>query len=175
MSWAWPLDILSLARIVSARVTRSSGSAASLLCAAGAVCCSDRRGSRAWAPARFAALNSALRSMAPPHLLGQLSSEFSAQRQLLSPQDPSLRQLVEQGLGLLEVKSVEALCEGAMDRSEKVAGLRSPALIAAEPRHAYRRSQLPGLCLLFARDLKCTLETGLRLFHVRLRQKQCDF
>src|ERR1700730_13263786 len=62
-----------------------------------------------------------------------------------------------------------------MDRSKKVADLRSLFLIAAEPRHAYRRSQLPGLRLLFARDLKCTLETGLRLCHVRLRQKQCDF
>src|ERR1700730_15872640 len=62
-----------------------------------------------------------------------------------------------------------------MDRSKKVADLRSLFLIAAEPRHAYRRSQLPGLRLLFAGDLKCTLATELRLCHVRLRQKQCDY
>src|SRR4051794_5825350 len=126
MSWAWPLDILSSARIVSARVTRSSRSAASLPCTGGAVCCSDTRASRAWAPARFAALNNAFRSMGAPHLLGQLSSELRncLRRDSHShPRDPSLRQLVEQGLGLLEVESVETLCEGAMDRSEKVAGL----------------------------------------------------
>jgi hypothetical protein len=47
-------------------------------------------------------------------------------------------QLIEQGLGLLQVERVEAFSEPAVDRSEKLAGLLELALIAPEPRHAHR-------------------------------------
>jgi hypothetical protein len=43
----------------------------------------------------------------------------------------SLRQLVEQHLGLLEVRRVEALGEPALDRREEVAGFSVAALVAA--------------------------------------------
>ena len=52
-------------------------------------------------------------------------------------------QLVEQGLGLLQV-DVEAFGEPAVDRSEKIPGLIPLAQIAKEPRHAHRRAQFGG-------------------------------
>ena len=45
-------------------------------------------------------------------------------------QMPSLSQFAEQSLGLVQVESVEALGEPAIDWSEKVAGLVPLALIA---------------------------------------------
>ena len=51
-------------------------------------------------------------------------------------------------LGLLQIERVEAFGEPAVDRSEKFAGLIPLALIAPEPRHAHRRAQFPGFCLL---------------------------
>jgi hypothetical protein len=41
-------------------------------------------------------------------------------------------QFIEQRLNLLQIERVEAFGEPAIDRSEKVAGLRPPALIAPE-------------------------------------------
>jgi hypothetical protein len=65
-----------------------------------------------------------------------------------------LRQLLQQRLHLLQIDRVEAFGEPAVDRSEKIAGLLPLALIAVEPRHADRRAQLPGLCLLNAGNRK---------------------
>ena len=49
----------------------------------------------------------------------------------------SRRQLVEQGLGLLQIERIKALGEPAVDRSEKIAGLLPLALIAPEPSYAH--------------------------------------
>jgi hypothetical protein len=45
-------------------------------------------------------------------------------------------QLIEQGLGLLQVAVIEAFGEPAVERSKKIAGLIPPALIAPQPRAA---------------------------------------
>jgi hypothetical protein len=60
-------------------------------------------------------------------------------------------QLVEERLGLFQIKRVEAFGEPTVHRSEKLAGFIPLALIAPEPRHAHRRAQFPGLCLLLVR------------------------
>ena len=60
-------------------------------------------------------------------------------------------QLIEQRLSLLQIERIKPFGEPAVDRSEKFAGLIPLALIAPEPRHAHRRAQLPGLCLLLVR------------------------
>jgi hypothetical protein len=46
-------------------------------------------------------------------------------------------QFVEQSLGLLQIKRVEALGEPAIDRSEKIAGL-IPLVLIAQPASARR-------------------------------------
>ena len=61
---------------------------------------------------------------------------------------PSLRQLVEQGLGLFQVQRVKALGEPAVDRSEQIVGLLPFTLIALEPRHAHCGAEFPGFGLL---------------------------
>ena len=55
----------------------------------------------------------------------------------LATTSPSLRQLVEQGLGLLQIRRAKALGEPAVDRSEKVSGLSPLPLIAQPPRELY--------------------------------------
>jgi hypothetical protein len=60
----------------------------------------------------------------------------------------SIRQLVEQRLGVLQIERVEAFGEPAIDRSEQFANLLRLPLIAPEPRHTHRRAQLQGFCLL---------------------------
>src|SRR5208282_4454512 len=87
----------------------------------------------------------------------------------------SLRQFVEQSLGLLQVERVEAFLEPAMDWSEKLARLRPPAPIAPESRHAHRRTEFPRLRPLLPRDRKRPVEIGFRLCDVGLRRKQGDF
>jgi len=59
-------------------------------------------------------------------------------------------QLIEQDLRLLEIERVEAFGELILDQSEEFAGRSPLALVAPEPRHAHRRAQFPGLCLLLA-------------------------
>jgi hypothetical protein len=71
---------------------------------------------------------------------------------------PSSRKLVEQGLGLLQVERVEALGEPTIDGGEKIVGLPRPALIAPEPGHARRRTELPGLRLLLTGNGERMLE-----------------
>jgi hypothetical protein len=53
------------------------------------------------------------------------------------------RQLVQQGLGVLQVGRVEALGEPAVDRCEEVVRLGVPTLIAPQPSKASGRAQLP--------------------------------
>jgi hypothetical protein len=62
------------------------------------------------------------------------------------------RQLVQQRLGLLQVQRIEALGEPAIDGGEKIMRLLPFTLFAPQPRHAHRRAQFPGLCLLLTRD-----------------------
>src|ERR1700747_3196017 len=68
--------------------------------------------------------------------------------------EPSCRQLVEQGLGLLQVRRVKALGEPAVDRSEKFLGLIPLPLIAPQPRHADSRAKLKGFRTLVAGNLE---------------------
>src|SRR5262245_25895618 len=63
----------------------------------------------------------------------------------------------------------------AVDRSEKIAGLIPLALIAPEPRHAHRRAQFPGLCLLRPRNRERTLEIRLRIRRTRPLRQHRDF
>jgi len=53
-------------------------------------------------------------------------------------------QLIEQGLGLLQIERVEAFGEPAVDRSKKLAGLPPFVPIAPQPRQAHRRAQFWG-------------------------------
>src|SRR5215469_4170188 len=62
-------------------------------------------------------------------------------------------------LGLFQVERVEALREPGVDRREHIAGFGALALIAPQPRHAHRRAQLPGLCLLRTGDSERAIET----------------
>jgi hypothetical protein len=68
------------------------------------------------------------------------------------------RQLLEQRLRLLQIERIEAFGEPAIDGRKKIAGLIPFALIAVEPRHAYRRAHSPGLCLLLTGNGESTFE-----------------
>ncbi len=50
-----------------------------------------------------------------------------------------------------------------------------PALSVQQPRHAHRRPELPGLCLLLSSDLKRAGEISFRLSRIRLRSQQSNF
>ena len=54
-----------------------------------------------------------------------------------------LRQFLQQRLGILQVKRVEALGEPAVDRREKVMGLWPLTLIAPQPSHAHCGADFP--------------------------------
>jgi hypothetical protein len=58
---------------------------------------------------------------------------------------------------------VEPLGEPAVDRSEKLACFIPLALVAQEPRHAHRRAQFPGFCLLLASNRERSLEIRFRI------------
>src|SRR5208282_309341 len=90
----------------------------------------------------------------------------------ISGQAPSSRQLVEQSPGLLQIERVEALGEPAVDRSEKSSGCVALTLSAPQPRHAHRRAQLEGLCLLLPSDRDGTLKICFRFYRIRLRCPQ---
>jgi hypothetical protein len=49
------------------------------------------------------------------------------------------------------------------------------ALVAPEACEAHGGAELPGFGLLLARDLQCTLEIRLRLYHIRLWRLPRDF
>jgi len=60
--------------------------------------------------------------------------------------DPISPELIEQCLGVLEDRRVEAFGEPGEDRSEKLASLLPLTLVAPEPRHARGGAeQLPKL------------------------------
>ena len=84
-------------------------------------------------------------------------------------------QLIEQRAGLLRIERVETLGEPAVDRRQQFARLLHLALVAPEPRHAHRRAQFPGFCLLLTGDGERTLKIHLRFRHLRHRGLQCNF
>ena len=64
----------------------------------------------------------------------------------------ALKSLIgEQRFRFLQIERIEPLGEPAVNRSEKLARLVPLALIAPEPRHAHRRAEFPGFCLLLTR------------------------
>jgi len=65
--------------------------------------------------------------------------------------DNLCHQCVDQRLRFLQIARVEPLSEPAIGRSEKIASLILPTLIAPQPRHAHRRTQFPGFRLLLTR------------------------
>src|SRR5262249_19790873 len=79
------------------------------------------------------------------------------------------RQRAEQSLGLFQITRIKAFGEPVIDRSKKIAGLIALALIAPQPRHAHRRPQLPGLCLLLTSNRERVLEILLRFRRIRFR------
>ena len=83
--------------------------------------------------------------------------------------------LIQQGLGLLQIERVEAFGEPAVDRSEKIVGLLPFSLIAPKPRHAHRRAQFPGLCLLRTRNRERPLEIRFRFRRISLGRLERDF
>ena len=85
------------------------------------------------------------------------------------------RQFLQQRLRLLQIERVEAFREPAVDRSEQFARLLPLALVAPEPRHAHRRAQLPGFCLLLTRDSKCAIKILFCFFRIRRGRLECDF
>jgi hypothetical protein len=71
------------------------------------------------------------------------------------------RQRVEQRLGVLQVRSVEALSELAVDLTEHPPRLVSPPLFVEEAGEARRRAKLDGLRALAAGDFDGVAKTGL--------------
>src|SRR4051812_36063060 len=96
-------------------------------------------------------------------------SSYAASLKLMtgvSERRPRSCQLIEQRLGFLQVRCIEAFGEPAIDRTEQVVGLRAPALLAPEPGKARCRAQLIGSCLLPPRDLKRRLQRCLTFINL---------
>jgi hypothetical protein len=62
----------------------------------------------------------------------------------------------------------------AIDRREKIAGRIPLAPIAPEPRHARRRAQFPGLCLLGPGNCERPLEIRFRFCRIRFGRLERD-
>src|SRR5262249_47730714 len=151
----------------------SPGLPMSLLCTERGPSGTDRARYRR-SPAMHAAFEITLRSIARLSFVRQRNAIFSSQG-LVSPEKSSLCKLVKHGLSLLQVYRAKPFGEPAVDRSENVARLRSPALIAPKPRHAHRGPKFPGPCLLRPRDRKRSLEIGFCFCQIRLGRQQCNF
>src|SRR5712692_4272770 len=79
----------------------------------------------------------------------------------------TLCQLLQQCSGLLEVGSVKALGEPAVDGLQQLSGCFTLALVLQQAAQAYRRPQLPRLRLLAAGHIEGLAEAGFRLLLVR--------
>ena len=77
-----------------------------------------------------------------------------------------LREGIEERLGLLEIRSVEALGEPAVDPSEQLAGFRAFALVLPQAAQARGGAQLEQLRLLAAGNLDRLQVPGLRLVRI---------
>src|SRR5262245_28544280 len=84
-------------------------------------------------------------------------------------------QLAKQGVGLLQVARIEPFSEPAIGRSKKSTSFLPHVLIEPKSRHAHRRTQLPGFCLLGTRNGERALEICFRLRRTQLRQLERDF
>ena len=86
----------------------------------------------------------------------------------------SLRELLEQGLGLLEIGSVKPLGKPGVDLSQQVVRLLPFPLLLPEPAQTHGGPQLQRLCLLPAGDVQGLLQPGLDLRQrcPRLAQEQ---
>src|SRR5262249_25508475 len=73
----------------------------------------------------------------------------------------SSRQLLEQGLGLLQVECVDPFGKPVEDRTEKVASRIPLSLIAPQPCKIDRRAQLEGLRALITSRHESEVERGL--------------
>src|SRR5215472_5411935 len=77
-------------------------------------------------------------------------------------------EFVEQCFRVFKIGRVEALCEPAVDRREKIAGLGAPALVTAQPGEAYGGAQFPELGILLSSDsqgfvIQCLCHFGMAL------------
>src|SRR5262245_43659463 len=86
----------------------------------------------------------------------------------------TLRQGVQQRLGLLEVGGVKALGEPAVDRRQQRARFVPLALLLPQAAEAHSSAQLQGFGLLAVGDVESPLEAGfcLRLWRPWLPQEQ---
>ena len=84
-------------------------------------------------------------------------------------------QLIEHGLGLLQVERFEAFGEPAVDRSEQFSSLLRFPLITPEPRHAHGGAEFPGFGLLLTCNRERTLEMSFSFRGVRLRRLERYF
>src|SRR5262245_58301123 len=73
------------------------------------------------------------------------------------------RQLLQERLRLLQVSSIKALREPAIDRCQEVSGLGALALLLPQACKAHGGPQLPGFGLLLAGNGPRLLEAGFRL------------
>src|ERR1700722_13070642 len=78
------------------------------------------------------------------------------------------RRLLQQRLRLLQIARIETFGEPAVNRGEQFARFHRLTPVTPEPRHAHRRAQLPGFCLLLARHREGALEIRRRF------RRQCD-
>jgi hypothetical protein len=74
----------------------------------------------------------------------------------------SCGQLIEQRLSLFQIERIEAFGEPAVDWREKITRLIPLALIAPEPRHAYRCPEFKALRFLLLRNGQSPAEGSLR-------------
>ena len=66
----------------------------------------------------------------------------------------------KKGLGLFQIKRVEAFGEPTVDRTEQIVSLLMSALTTPQPGYAQSRPKVPGLCLLPSRDRKRSTALG---------------
>jgi tetratricopeptide (TPR) repeat protein len=85
-----------------------------------------------------------------PIYLAAREQAIKGMRKAGVPEESSC-QLVQQRLRLFQIARIKPIREPAVDRREKLTSLIPFALIAPEPRHAYRGAEFPGLRLLPAR------------------------
>jgi hypothetical protein len=87
----------------------------------------------------------------------------------------TLRQLLQQRLGLLQVSSVKAFGEPAVDGRQQRVGRSALALALPQARQAHGRPQLQRLRLLAASDVESLTETRLSLCMKLGRSRQQQF
>src|SRR5262249_42117900 len=75
----------------------------------------------------------------------------------------TLRECLQQRLGLLEVSRVKTLGEPAVDRRQERAGFSALALLLPQAAQAGRSPEFQRLCLLAAGDVESLAEAGFRL------------